>query len=50
VAFKQRNGTQYAYYSEKGFAVITLDGEVGTSGWLDDKGKMIIEEVNKYVS
>lgn len=49
VAFKQRKGTQCAYYSEKGFAAISDDGIVKSTGWLDEAGKLIIEEVNKIV-
>ena len=47
IAFKQRLGTQYAYYSEKGFTAISIDGVVGSTGWLDEKGGIIIEEAKK---
>lgn len=49
VAFKQRLGTQYAYYSEEGFTAISTDGVVVSTGWLDDKGKIIIEEAKKLL-
>jgi hypothetical protein len=47
VAFKQRKGTQLAYYSEKGFTAVSTDGVVLSTGWLDEAGKLIVKEVNK---
>lgn len=47
VTFKQRKGTQYAYYSEKGFAAISTDGVVVSTGWLDKKGELIVKEAKK---
>lgn len=47
VAFKQRLGTQYAFYSKEGFTAINTDGLVVSTGWLDEKGKLMIEEVLK---
>ncbi|WP_294405303.1 minor capsid protein [uncultured Clostridium sp.] len=47
VAFKQRLGTQYAFYSKEGFTAINSDGLVVSTGWLDEKGKLMIEEVLK---
>ncbi len=47
VAFKQRNGNQYAYYSENGFVVIDINGMVGSVGWVDENAKKFISEVLK---
>lgn len=49
VAFKQRKGTQHAYYSEKGFTAITTTGKVLSTGLLDEKGKIIVKEVKKIL-
>lgn len=48
LAISQRNGTQHAYYSEKGFIVIRQDGSIGTVGWLDDAGKQIGEVMKQH--
>lgn len=48
LAIRQRNGTQHAYYSEKGFLVIRNDGSIGTVGWLDDAGKQIVEVMKQH--
>ena len=48
LAISQRNGTQHAYYSEKGFIVIRQDGSIGTVGWLDDAGKQIVEVMRQH--
>ena len=48
LAISQRNGTQHAYYSEKGFIVIRQDGSIGTVGWLDDAGKQIVEVMKQH--
>ena len=48
LAISQRNGTQHAYYSEKGFIVIRQDDSIGTVGWLDDAGKQIGEVMKQH--
>lgn len=48
-ALNQRNGTQYAFYTSEGFAVLDNNGEVGTAGQLDERGKLLYDEVMKYV-
>lgn len=48
-ALKQRNGTRYAYYSSQGFAVLDTDGTLATVGELDANGKILYDEVMKYV-
>lgn len=48
-AVKQRKGTQYAYYSDQGMAVVNLDGKLGTIGALDKGGKLLYDEVMKHV-
>ena len=48
LTISQRNGTQHAYYSEKGFIVIRQDGSIGTVGWLDDAGKQIVEVMKQH--
>lgn len=49
IAFKQRLGTQQAYYSEKGFTAISTDGIVGSTGWLDESAEIMIKEVKKIL-
>ena len=49
IAFKQRLGAQHAYYSEKGFTAISTDGGVGSTGWLDENGRLIIKEAKKIL-
>lgn len=46
-AIKQRNGTQYAYYTKDGFAVLNNKGVLGTTGPLDESGKKLYDEVMK---
>lgn len=48
-AVKQRQGTQYAYYNENGFAALGNDGLLGTAGRLDEGGQKMYDEVMKYV-
>lgn len=48
-ALKQRKGTQYAFYTSKGFAVLDNNGEIGTAGQLDERGKLLYDEVMKHV-
>lgn len=48
-ALKQRRGTQYAYYTSTGFAVLDINGEVGTAGQLDERGQLLYDEVMKHV-
>lgn len=49
IAFKQRNGTQNAYYSVKGFTAISNDGVVKSTGYLDKAGELIVKEVESIV-
>ena len=44
-SIRQRNGTQYAYYSANGMAVVDSSGILGTAGKLDEGG---YEEVIKH--
>ena len=46
-AIKQRKGTQYAYYTKDGFAVLDNNGVLGTTGPLDEGGKKLYDEVMK---
>lgn len=48
-AIKQRKGTQYVYYSNKGMVTIGVDGEIGTAGMLDTGGQYLHSEVIKIV-
>lgn len=48
-AIKQRKGTQYAYYTNEGFAVLDINGQVGTAGPLDARGQLLYNEVMKHV-
>ena len=48
-ALKQRRGTQYAFYTSGGFAVLDNNGEIGTAGQLDERGKLLYDEVMKHV-
>ncbi len=48
-ALKQRLGTQHVYYSNGGMVVLNDIGEVGTAGMLDEQGKLLYDEVIKYV-
>ncbi len=48
-ALKQRQGTQYAFYTEKGYAVLRNDGLLTSLGWLDEGGRLLYNEVIKYV-
>ena len=48
-ALKQRRGTQYAYYTSTGFAVLEINGEVGTAGPLGERGQLLYDEVMKHV-
>ena len=48
-ALKQRKGTQYAFYTSEGFAVLDNNGEIGTAGQLDERGKLLYDEVMKHV-
>lgn len=48
-ALKQRKGTQYAFYSSEGYAVLDNDGMLTSVGWLDEGGKILYEEVLKNV-
>ena len=48
-ALKQRKGTQYAFYTSGGFAVLDNNGEIGTAGQLDERGKLLYDEVMKHV-
>lgn len=48
-AIKQRKGTQYVYYSSQGMAVVSIDGELGTTGKLDAGGTLLYNEVMKHV-
>lgn len=47
-ALKQRKGTQYAFYSSEGYAVLDNDGLLTSVGYLDEGGKILYEEVMKY--
>ena len=47
-AIEQRNGTQHAYYSDKGFIAVQTSGLTGTIGWLDEGGKKIVEVAKKH--
>lgn len=47
-ALKQRNGTQYVYYSENGFVAIQTDGMINSAGELDDGGKALMEVAEKH--
>ena len=49
-AVKQRNGTQYAFYTSDGFAVLDDIGVIGTAGPLDERGKILYNEVIKHVA
>lgn len=46
-ALKQRKGTQYAFYSSEGYAVLDNDGMLTSIGWLDEGGKTLYDEVMK---
>lgn len=46
-ALKQRKGTQYAFYSSEGYAVLDSDGMLTSIGWLDENGKILYDEVMK---
>ena len=46
-AIKQRRGSQYAYYTKDGFAVLDNNGVLGTTGPLDEGGKTLYDEVMK---
>lgn len=48
-ALKQREGTQYTFYTSKGFVVLDNNGEIGTAGPLDERGKLLYDEVMKHV-
>lgn len=48
-ALKQRNGTRFAYYTEKGFAALDLDGTLCTAGELDFGGMTLYKEVMRFV-
>ena len=48
-ALKQRKGDQHTFYSKKGYVTITKDGIMTSLGWLDDGGKLLYNEVMKYV-
>lgn len=48
-ALKQRQGTQYAFYTEKGYAVLRNDGLLTSLGWLDEGGRLLYDEVIKHV-
>ena len=48
-ALKQRKGTQYAYYTSEGFAVLDNEGVLNSVGLLDDGGKKLYQEVMRYV-
>lgn len=47
-ALKQRKGTQYVFYSSKGYAVLDNDGLLTSVGYLDEGGKILYEEIMKY--
>jgi len=49
-ALKQRDGERHAFYSSKGFAVLTETGMLATAGKLDDNGQILYNEVIKYVN
>lgn len=49
-AIKQRQGTQYAFYSKEGFSVLESQGLLGTVGLLDKGGKLLYDEVIKHVT
>ena len=46
-AIKQRRGTQYAYYTKDGFAVLGNNGVLGTTGQLNEGGQTLYDEVMK---
>lgn len=46
-ALKQRKGTQYAFYSSDGYAVLDNDGMLTSIGQLDEGGKLLYDEVMK---
>lgn len=48
-AVKQRNGAQYVYYTQDGFAVLDNNGVLGSTGPLDEGGKVLYNEVMRYV-
>lgn len=48
-AIKQRKGTQLAYYSSEGMAVVDFNGRLGTTGRLDEGGILLYNEVMKIV-
>lgn len=48
LAFKQRRGEQYAYYSDDGFLAVKNNGDVSTIGRLDEGGEKIMEVFKKY--
>ena len=39
----------YAFYTSEGFAVLDNNGEIGTAGQLDERGKLLYDEVMKHV-
>ncbi len=48
-ALRQQNGNVYAFYSKDGFAAVDTNGILRTVGRLDEGGKLLFEEVMKYV-
>ncbi len=48
-ALKQRNGTQYVFYTSEGFAALNNDGILQSVGLLDEGGERLYQEVMKYV-
>lgn len=47
-AIEQRNGTQHAYYSDKGFIAVKADGTTSSVGWHDEGAKIVLEVAKKY--
>ena len=47
-AIEQRNGTQHAYYSDKGFIAVKADGTTSSVGRHDEGAKIVLEVAKKY--
>ena len=41
-------GTQHAYYSDKGFIAVKADGTTSSVGWHDEGAKIVLEVAKKY--
>ena len=48
-ALKQQKGMVYAFYSQKGFAAIDINGNLRTAGYLDENGMKLYYQVVKII-